>query len=85
MGPEYLLAKFLHILIAIVALGTSLIRMKLVSINVGLPREARWNGKTVLTSIFKTAVKGSVRVRRLNVDGDRQSDLAATQDGEEPN
>src|SRR5882672_8797063 len=50
--------------------------MKVVSINVGLPREVRWHGKTVLTSIFKAPVQGSVRVRRLNVEGDRQSDLA---------
>src|SRR5216683_627435 len=49
--------------------------MKLVSINVGLPREVRWHGKTVLTSIFKAPVEGSVKVRRLNLEGDRQSDL----------
>jgi MOSC domain-containing protein YiiM len=49
--------------------------MKVVSINVGLPREVRWHGKTVLTSIFKAPVEGSVKVRRLNVEGDRQSDL----------
>jgi MOSC domain-containing protein YiiM len=49
--------------------------MKVVSINVGLPREVQWHGKTVLTSIFKAPVEGSVKVRRLNVDGDRQSDL----------
>jgi MOSC domain-containing protein YiiM len=50
--------------------------MKLVSINVGLPREVQWHRKTVLTSIFKATVKGSVQVRRLNLEGDRQSDLA---------
>src|SRR3989475_8885773 len=50
--------------------------MKVVSINVGLPREVRWHGKTVLTSIFKAPVEGSVKVRHLNVEGDRQSDLA---------
>jgi len=49
--------------------------MKVVSINVGLPREVRWHGKTVLTSIFKAPVKGSAKVRRLNVEGDGQSDL----------
>src|SRR5207245_7247002 len=47
-----------------------------VSINVGRPREVQWHGKTVLTSIFKAPVEGSVKVRRLNVEGDRQSDLA---------
>src|SRR5712691_10001963 len=50
-------------------------RMKLVSINVGLPREVQWHGKTVLTSIFKAPVAGLVKVGRLNLEGDRQSDL----------
>src|SRR5438552_4428271 len=49
--------------------------MKLVSINVGLPREVQWHGKTVLTSIFKTPVAGLVKVGRLNLAGDRQADL----------
>src|SRR5437879_3901803 len=50
--------------------------MKVVSINVGFPREVQWHGKTVLTSIFKAPVEGTIKVRRLNVEGDRQSDLA---------
>ncbi|SRR6266403_639295 len=49
--------------------------MKVLSINVGLPRDIQYRGKTVTTSIFKAPVAGHVRVRRLNVDGDRQSDL----------
>src|SRR5205809_7696450 len=49
--------------------------MKIVSINVGLPREVEWRGKTVRTSIFKEPVAGRVRVERLNVEGDRQADL----------
>ena len=49
--------------------------MKLLSVNVGLPREIEWNGKIVRTSIFKEAVIGRVHVARLNVDGDQQSDL----------
>jgi len=49
--------------------------MRIVSINVGLPREVQWRGKTVLTSIFKAPVAGPVQVKRLNVEGDRQSDL----------
>ncbi len=49
--------------------------MKIVSINVGLPHEIRYRGKTVTTSIFKAPVSGRVRVSRLNVEGDRQSDL----------
>jgi len=50
--------------------------MKVVSINVGFPREVQGHGKTVLTSIFKAPVEGTIKVRRLNVEGDRQSDLA---------
>lgn len=49
--------------------------MKLLSVNVGLPREIAVNGKIVLTSIWKNPVQGRVRVSRLNLDGDRQSDL----------
>ena len=49
--------------------------MKLLSINVGLPREVEWRGKTVRTSIVKAPVPGRVQVARLNVAGDRQSDL----------
>ncbi|MEJ2173430.1 MAG: MOSC domain-containing protein [bacterium] len=50
--------------------------MKLLSINVGRPREVEWRGKVVLTSIFKQPVSGRVRVARLNVQGDGQSDLS---------
>jgi MOSC domain-containing protein YiiM len=50
--------------------------MKLVSINVGLPREIDWEGKTVRTSIFKAPIPGRVRVTRLNITGDGQSDLS---------
>jgi MOSC domain-containing protein YiiM len=50
--------------------------MKLVSVNVGVPREVEWNGKRVLTSIWKDPVVGPVRVGTLNLDGDRQSDLS---------
>jgi MOSC domain-containing protein YiiM len=49
--------------------------MKLLSVNVGLPRELEWRGESVRTSIFKSPVAGRVRVRALNLDGDRQSDL----------
>ena len=50
--------------------------MKVVSVNVGLPREVEARGTMVLTSIFKAPVPGPVRVRRLNLDGDQQSDLS---------
>ena len=49
--------------------------MKLLSVNVGLPREIEWKGKIVRTSIFKEPVSGRVRVSTLNVEGDQQSDL----------
>ena len=50
--------------------------MKLVSVNVGLPREVEWRGRTVTTGIFKSPVEGRARVRTLNLDGDRQADLS---------
>jgi MOSC domain-containing protein YiiM len=50
--------------------------VKIVSINVGLPREVEWRGKAVRTSIFKAPVSGRVRVTRLNAEGDQQSDLS---------
>jgi MOSC domain-containing protein YiiM len=50
--------------------------MRLISVNVGLPRELLYKGKTVKTGIFKEPVAGRVRVRRLNLDGDRQADLS---------
>jgi len=50
--------------------------MTLLSVNVGLPREVDWHGKSVRTSIWKNSVEGPVRVGRLNLEGDRQSDLS---------
>src|ERR1044071_563735 len=48
----------------------------LLSVNVGLPKEVSWRGKTVFTGVFKDPVSGPRRVRRLNVDGDGQGDRA---------
>src|SRR3954464_3517774 len=48
---------------------------KLVSVNVGMPTDAAWHGKTVHTGIYKNPVTGPVMVRRLNIDGDGQGDL----------
>jgi ferredoxin-NADP reductase/MOSC domain-containing protein YiiM len=48
---------------------------RLVSVNVGLPREHSWRGRTVRTGIWKDPVVGRRIVRRLNVDGDGQGDL----------
>jgi MOSC domain-containing protein YiiM len=49
---------------------------KLVSVNVGLPREVQWHGRSVRTSIWKTPREGAVRVGKLNLEGDEQSDLS---------
>jgi MOSC domain-containing protein YiiM/ferredoxin-NADP reductase len=48
---------------------------RLLSVNVGLPRDIPWRGKTVHTAIWKDPVQGRRMVRRLNIDGDRQGDL----------
>ena len=48
---------------------------RLLSVNVGLPREVMWNGKTVRTAIWKGPVTGRQMVRKLNIAGDGQGDL----------
>jgi ferredoxin-NADP reductase/MOSC domain-containing protein YiiM len=48
----------------------------LLSLNVGLPQDIAWHGKTVRTGIYKTPVAGPRPVRRLNIEGDGQGDLA---------
>lgn len=50
--------------------------IKLVSVNIGLPREVTWHGRNVTTGIFKQPVQGRVALRKLNLDGDRQADLS---------
>ena len=49
---------------------------RLLSVNVGLPREIAWRGRTVRTAVWKEPVQGRRMVRRLNIDGDGQGDLA---------
>ena len=49
---------------------------RLVSVNVGMPKNVQWRDKTVYTGIWKTPVEGPVMARRLNLDGDGQGDLA---------
>jgi len=49
---------------------------RLLSVNVGLPRDIEWKGRTVHTAIWKDPVPGRCRVGRLNLDGDGQGDLA---------
>ena len=49
---------------------------RLLSVNVGLPRDVTWNGKTVRTAIWKSPVAGRPMARKLNLAGDGQGDLA---------
>ena len=49
--------------------------MKVLSVNVGLPRKVLFNGQTITTAIFKDPVKGPVMLRKINLDGDKQADL----------
>jgi ferredoxin-NADP reductase/MOSC domain-containing protein YiiM len=48
---------------------------RLLSVNVGLPRDIAWQGRTVHTAVWKAPVQGPRMVRRLNIDGDGQGDL----------
>jgi MOSC domain-containing protein YiiM len=48
---------------------------KVVSLNVGLPRTVNFHGQAVTTGIFKEPVKGRIKLRKLNLDGDKQADL----------
>ncbi|MGC4954281.1 MOSC domain-containing protein [Actinomadura citrea] len=49
---------------------------RLVAVNVGMPKDVSWEGRTVRTGIWKEPVRGPVMARRLNLDGDGQGDLA---------
>jgi ferredoxin-NADP reductase/MOSC domain-containing protein YiiM len=49
---------------------------RLLSLNVGLPRDVTWQGRTVHTGVWKEPVRGRRMARRLNIDGDGQGDLA---------
>jgi ferredoxin len=49
---------------------------RLLSVNVGLPRDIAWKGRTVHTGVWKSPVHGRCRVARLNLEGDGQGDLA---------
>jgi len=49
---------------------------ELLSVNVGLPKNVAWRGKTVYTGVWKYPVDGPAMVRCLNIDGDGQGDLA---------
>jgi|SRR6188472_126281 len=49
--------------------------MKVLSVNVGLPKKVLFNGQTVTTAIFKEPVDGPIMLRKINLDGDKQADL----------
>ncbi len=51
--------------------------MKLLSVNVSLPKEVPYNGTIITTGIFKEPVQGQVMLRTLNLDGDDQADRVA--------
>ena len=51
--------------------------MRLLSVNVGVPRRISWNGREVTTAIFKDPVQGPRRVGRINIEGDDQADRLA--------
>src|SRR6516164_11277461 len=48
---------------------------RLLSVNVGLPRDVAWRGQTVRTAVWKDPIPGRRMVRRLNIEGDGQGDL----------
>ena len=50
--------------------------MKVISVNVGLPKTVQWRDQSVTTGIFKSPVEGPVALRKHNLDGDRQADLS---------
>jgi MOSC domain-containing protein YiiM len=57
---------------------------RLLSVNVGLPRDIEWRGRTVHTGIWKNPVHGCCRVGRLNLGGDGQGDLGGHGGDSEP-
>ena len=57
--------------------GHTKMTMRLLSVNVGQPRQVVWKGRTVTTGIFKEPMAGRVPVRQHNLDGDAQADLSA--------
>jgi len=54
---------------------SSLCGLKILSLNVGLPRQVRFQDELVTTGIFKEPVRGRVKLRKLNLEGDKQADL----------
>ena len=52
---------------------------RLLSVNVGMPKDVSWQGKTVFTGVFKDSVLGARRVGKITLEGDAQDDLPARQ------
>ncbi|HXX62797.1 MAG TPA: MOSC domain-containing protein [Bacteroidota bacterium] len=50
--------------------------LRVISVNIGLPRQVKWMGKLVTTGIFKEPVVGRIRIGPMNLEGDRQADLS---------
>ena len=50
--------------------------MKIISVDVGLPRKLPYRGRGITTGIFKEPVQGRIKVHRLNLEGDRQANLS---------
>jgi MOSC domain-containing protein YiiM len=50
--------------------------LRFLSVNVGLPRDVTWNGKSVRTAVWKSPVTGRRMVRKLDMDGDAKADVA---------
>src|SRR5262245_19418562 len=57
-------------------MGTPTMKMQLLSVNVGQPRQVVWKGRTITTGIFKEPVAGRIPLRRHNLGGDAQADLS---------
>jgi MOSC domain-containing protein YiiM len=55
--------------------GRANFEMKVISVNVGMPRQVMWKGAAVWTGIFKQAVEGPKGIKQLNLEGDAQADL----------
>jgi len=49
---------------------------RLLSVNVGIPHDVTWNGKTVRTAVWKAVVTGRRMARQLDIDGDAQANFA---------
>src|SRR5262245_36864000 len=57
-------------------MGTPTMKMQLLSVNVGQPRQVVWKGRTITTGIFKEPVAGRIPLRQHNLGGDAQADLS---------